>query len=82
MTNMISVLIVLTSHTFVNALRGTAQLTWYISYAPCCPGNPNYDPNADREECDRFSACSYSGDFWAIGHKSFDYVQRYEYIST
>eukprot|EP01084_Bolivina_argentea_P155140 270383_1 len=59
----------------VESLSGTAQLTWYISYAPCCPENANYDPNADTTECVQYSACDYSGDFWAIGHKSFNYVQ-------
>eukprot|EP01083_Nonionella_stella_P106905 308959_1 len=59
----------------VESLSGTAQLTWYMSYAPCCPGNANYDPNANTTECIQYNACSYSGDFWAIGNKSFDYVR-------
>ncbi len=39
-----------------NGLKGTAQLTNYNSYAPCCPKNPNYDPKASKEECDDYSA--------------------------
>ncbi len=38
------------------ALNGVAQLTYYHSYAPCCKGNPNYDPNAPTDECDYYSA--------------------------
>ena len=26
------------------AQNGAAQLTYYHSYAPCCKGNPNYNP--------------------------------------
>ena len=44
-------------------LSGVAAFTWYISYAPCCPENPNYDPAADTTECDLYSACDYSGLF-------------------
>jgi hypothetical protein len=57
-------------------LKGTASLTYYHSYAPCCKNNPNYDPNFDKSECTDFSACKYSGDFAAIGHKSFDWVKK------
>ena len=58
-----------------NTVSGVASFTWYSSYAECCPGNPNYDPKASKEECDDYSACEYAGDFAAIGHKSFDYVK-------
>ena len=27
-----------------HAQKGTAQLTYYHSYAPCCKDNPNYNP--------------------------------------
>jgi len=37
-------------------LKGTAQLTYYHSYASCCPNNPNYDPLAITEECDLYAA--------------------------
>lgn len=56
-------------------------MTYYSSYATCCKGNPNYDPNADKEECDDYSACEYPGDFAAIGHKSFDYVKNTNIIA-
>ena len=37
-------------------IKGTAQLTWYESYARCCKSNPNYDPSAPTEECTLYSA--------------------------
>jgi hypothetical protein len=52
-----------------------ASWTYYESYAPCCENSPNYDPNADRTECDVYSACDYTGDFAYIGNKSYDYVR-------
>jgi hypothetical protein len=58
-----------------NVLTSRASWTYYISYAPCCPDNSNYDPNADTTECTEYSACEYSGDFAAIGHQSLEYVQ-------
>lgn len=54
----------------------TAAFTYYTSYAPCCPNSPNYDPRADKSECEDYSACKYLGDFAAIGHKSFDWVKN------
>ena len=53
----------------------SARLTYYNSYPPCCPNSPNYDPKADKSECDDYSGCDYIGDFAAIGHKSLSYVQ-------
>ena len=50
----------------VNSLSGIASFTYYESYAPCCPENENYDPDALTEECDKYSACDYTGDFEAI----------------
>ena len=38
------------------ALKGKAQLTYYHSYAPCCPNNPNYNPSASTTECVEYSA--------------------------
>ena len=64
-----------------NSLSGTASYTWYSSYPKCCPDNPNYDPNASKEECDDYSGCKYSGDFAAIGHKSFDYVKANDLVA-
>jgi hypothetical protein len=60
---------------------GVASFTYYTSYAACCPDNPNYDPNANTEECDDYSACEYSGDFAAIGHKSYKYVQTHNLVA-
>eukprot|EP01084_Bolivina_argentea_P015004 28059_1 len=58
-------------------ITGTARLTWYQSYAPCCPENPNYDPNAPTTECNRYNACAYPGLFAALqGQQSFDFVQN------
>ena len=53
-----------------------ASWTTYTSYAPCCQNSPNYDPNADRTECDYYSACDYSGDFAYVGHKSYNWVKN------
>jgi hypothetical protein len=58
-----------------NILTSVATWTYYISYAPCCPENSNYDPNADTTECDEYSACLYSGEFAAIGYQTLEYVQ-------
>jgi hypothetical protein len=59
-----------------NSLSGVASWTYYNSYPACCKNNPNYDPKASKEECEDYSGCKYSGDFAAIGHKSFDYVKN------
>ena len=37
-------------------LLGIAQLTYYESYARCCPNNPNYSPSAPTDECTDYSA--------------------------
>jgi hypothetical protein len=57
---------------------GWNQASWttYTSYAPCCQGSPNYDPFADRTECDLYSACDYLGQFAYSGEKSFNWVQN------
>uniref|UniRef100_A0A7S2P1C9 Barwin domain-containing protein n=1 Tax=Zooxanthella nutricula TaxID=1333877 RepID=A0A7S2P1C9_9DINO len=50
--------------------------TYYISYAPCCQGNPNYDPAAGTGECDYYNACQWSGYFaYKNGQQSFDWVK-------
>lgn len=64
-----------------NVTWNTAQWTWYTSYAACCPNNPNYDPKADKSECDDYSACKYSGDFAYIDHKSFDWVKSNKIVA-
>lgn len=54
----------------------TALATHFTSYPPCCKGSPNYDPKADRTECDVNSGCKYMGKFAAIsGSKSYDWVK-------
>ena len=62
-------------------MSGYASFTYYDSYPKCCPDNPNYDPKASKEECDDYSGCKYSGDFAAIGHKSFDYVKSHDLVA-
>jgi hypothetical protein len=59
-----------------NVTWNTAAVTWYTSYASCCPKNPNYDPKADKTECRDYSACDYPGEFAFIDHKSFDWVKK------
>ncbi len=49
--------------------KSTAKLTYYDSYAACCPKNPNYDPNADKSECQDYSACEYPGEFECLDNK-------------
>lgn len=63
------------------SLAGRARLTFYESYARCCPDNSNYDPSVDSTECDVYSACKYSGDFAVIGHQSLGYVKNNSLIS-
>jgi len=58
-----------------------AKFTYYESYAPCCKDNPNYDPNYPTDECDNYSACKYSGDFAALGHKSYEWVKENDIIA-
>lgn len=67
---------------------GTASFTYYDSYPMCCPDSPNYDPNADTEECDDYSGCKYMGDLAAFqsdsnpdGHKSLDYVKSHNLVA-
>jgi len=46
--------------------EGWTQARWsaFESWPRCCPGSPNYDPNAPTEECgDEFSGCEYQGYF-------------------
>ena len=58
------------------ALKGTAQVTYYNSYAPCCKENPNYDPKSPTDECTKYSACKYTGLFAGLsGKQSFSFVK-------
>ena len=58
-----------------------AAMTTFTSYAACCKNNPNYDPHANKEECEDYSACKYSGDFAATSHKSFEWVKSNSIIA-
>jgi hypothetical protein len=58
-----------------------ASFTTYTSYAPCCRDSPNYDPSADRTECDVYSACKYTGQFAYIEPKSFNWVKSNNIIA-
>jgi len=57
------------------------QLTFFYSYAPCCPSNPNYDPNADTTECDLYGACKNPGCFVGIGQQTLEYVRSNDLAS-
>jgi len=59
----------------------TANGTSYASYASCCQKSPNYDPHAPTTECTQDSACKYVGEFDALGHKSYEYVQSTNIVS-
>lgn len=66
----------------VSGISGVATLTYYSSYAECCEGEANYDPNADTTECVEYDACEYSGEFAALdGKKSLQYVQNNSLIA-
>jgi len=59
-----------------------ASWTWYVSYAACCQGNPNYDPNANTEECGSYSACDYPGAFaYASQQKSLEWVKSHDIVA-
>lgn len=59
-----------------------ASWTYYYSYAPCCPDSPNYDPNADTDECVNYSACDYTGEFaYLDGKQSFEFVASNNLVS-
>lgn len=69
-------------------LVSESTITYYSSYPQCCPDSPNYDPNADTEECDDYSGCEYLGDFAAFCsdsnpdcHVSLDYVQTHNLVA-
>jgi hypothetical protein len=65
-----------------HALSGVATLTYYHSYAPCCPDEVNYDPSADTTECDLYDACSWTGHFAALpGKQSFEFVANSSLIA-
>ena len=72
----------ISSEIFGATASGKASFTYYDSYPMCCPESPNYDPNADTEECDDYSGCEYIGDLAAFvtptnpeGHVSLEFVQ-------
>jgi len=59
----------------------SANGTSYASYASCCPKSPNYDPHARTTECTDDSACQYTGQFSALGNKSYEYVKSTNIVS-
>jgi len=63
-----------------NVLVGKS--THYMSYAPCCKNNPNYDPKASTKECDWYSACKYPGIFAATSEKmSYEWVKNHNIVA-
>mgnify|MGYP003350663844 CR=1 FL=1 len=57
-------------------------MTYYDSYAKCCPNNPNYDPHYSKDECKDDDACKYSGEFYCSDKKlPFDYVKNNNIVS-
>eukprot|EP00483_Globobulimina_turgida_P011615 UN11637 len=73
--------LIITLSQIVTASSNKASFTYYISYPACCKDNPNYDNTAETTECDEYSACDYSGEFAALGHKSYEYVQTNKLIA-
>ena len=60
----------------------TGYATYYESYPPCCQGEPNYDPNADTEECTKYDGCEYKGQFAGIdGKLTYDQVVQRNIVS-
>ena len=43
-----------------------ASATWYTSHPKCCKGASNYDPKADKKECDEYSGCKWAGQFAGV----------------
>ena len=64
-----------------NYTSGTAKWTYYDSYPKCCPDCGNYDPNADKSECDDYSGCKYCGDFEDGTHESLSWVKSNNIVS-
>jgi hypothetical protein len=67
----------------IECLPGWKEASWthFNSYAPCCEDSPNYDPTADRTECDNFSACDNIGQLAYSGQQSLEWVQNNSIIS-
>ena len=66
----------------INGFTGTWSVTTYQSYAPCCPSNPNYNANADKSECNDYSACYYPGEFAAFENTvSYEYVRIHNLVA-
>jgi hypothetical protein len=59
-----------------------ARWTYYISYAPCCPGYSTFDPNADTTECTQYNACQWAGWFaYVAGQQTVSWVQTTNIVS-
>jgi hypothetical protein len=76
-------LLLIVTFPLTSGFSGVATLTYYHSYAECCEGEANYDPEADTTECDLYSACSYTGSFaaWPQEKKSLEFVQNSSLIA-
>ena len=46
-----------------------ASATWYTSHPKCCKGASNYDPKANKDECDKYSGCKWAGAFAGVDKK-------------
>jgi hypothetical protein len=46
-----------------------ANATYYESFATCCQGTPVYDPKAPKDECTKYNACTYLGQFTGLDGK-------------
>jgi hypothetical protein len=58
-----------------------AHWTYYSSYAPCCVNSPNYDPTYVTTECLFYNACAHTGEFAALGKRSYDFVNTHNLIA-
>jgi hypothetical protein len=60
-----------------------ANATYYESFAKCCKGTPIYDPKAPKDECKKYSACKYLGQFSGLdGKLTYDQVKARNIVSV
>jgi len=64
-----------------DVLASTASWTYFTAFPACCPGLPNYDPNADTTECTKYNRCAHPGDFVALGQRDETFVQNTDLVS-
>jgi len=63
-----------------STVAAVASWTYYAAYPDCCPGLPNYDPNAPTTEC-QYNRCNQPGYFYAIGQRDSNFVQNTNLVS-